>query len=265
MQKKLGLALSSGAGRGFAHIGVIKVLEKEGIEISCLSGSSIGALVAAHYALYRDINALEELAYKFTKRELFKLLDIKKPKDAFLKGIKLRKFLVENFYGEATFLDVKIPLAIATTALETGNTYPIRTGKIVDAVIASASIPGVLPPLKLEGLHLIDGGLADAVPLDLLSQMGAEVKVGVDLYTFRPVKTFKPTLGAILSRVYKLYVSRLSFLNPFWTDSATVIVKPNLDVGLETFTFGQAQTNIKLGEEAAREKLPEIIKKLRAK
>lgn len=259
MQKKLGLALGSGADRGFAHIGVIKVLKEAGIEIDCVSGSSMGALVAAHYALHKDIHKLESLALEFPKTAgVLQLIDLNNPIVSFIKGEKIREYLKNNLLGDANFSDTKIPLRIAATTLEEGNTYIFEKGSLIDAVIASSTIPGILPPFEIEGLHLIDGGLADAIPLNALDQMGALVRIGVNLYSYQAMTLPKFNAKDVVMRAYRLYLSKLSWAYHYQDDERTIMLNPQTDEGIESLTFSRARPNILAGEEVAKSVLPKI-------
>ena len=153
LKKKVGLALGSGGARGFAHIGVIKVLEENNIPIDCIAGTSIGAVAAAYYALNLNITGLEEMSLGFKKSKILSWIDLNNPAVSLVKGKKLRKFLLELF-GNKTFKDTMIPLSIGATALEDGKRVVFREGRIVDAIIASSSIPGIFPVVRHNEKHL---------------------------------------------------------------------------------------------------------------
>jgi len=259
--KKVGLALGSGADRGFAHIGVLKALEAAGIDIDAISGASMGAVVAAAYALDKDIARIEKLALEFSQIELMKMVDLNNPITSLIKGEKIKQWLIEKLYGEATFEQTQIPLAIAATALEDGSAVFIRSGRIVDAVMASATLPGIMPPQEVEGKHLIDGGLAEAVPLSILAEMGAQVRVGVDLYGYTQTLPNNFNAREVIERTYRLYLTKLSQIYYLYPKKQTVLIWPQTEEGIESLTFTHAKVNIEAGEKAAWEKM-ELIKKL---
>jgi NTE family protein len=258
MKQKLGLALGSGADRGAAHIGIIKVLLQETIDINCITGASIGSIVAAYYALNGSIAGLETLIASFSRRDYVGLIDLNIPTISLIKGNNARTFLRERIFGNATFEDCKIPCAIVATNIQDGTPYVFTSGDIVSAIIASSTIPGVLPPVEKDGFHLVDGGLAEAVPLKELDVLGADLRIGVDLYAFTSNTAMNFGAHDVLSRAYRLYLSKLSALTPQMNDTRTLILRPKTDEGIETMTFSKMAENIRAGEEETREHLPEI-------
>ncbi len=178
-----GLALGSGAARGFAHIAVIEKLIKEKVIIEEISGTSIGAIVAAYYALNLDIDSLEKKIAKLSKRQWLELIDLNNIKKSFIKGKKVKKFLHEHFFGDSTFRQTKIPLIVCATDLDKRKAHYFRSGKILDAVMASISIPGIFPPYTDK--HFIDGGIFNPVPTDVLN---CKKIIGVNINHVRPKK-----------------------------------------------------------------------------
>jgi NTE family protein len=180
-RKEIGLALGSGAVRGFALIPIIKRLEKEDIPISAISGSSVGALVGAYYALHGEIGSLFDQVKKMERKNYLKLADPNNPKRSLFKGKKIKKFLTDNYFGEKTFKDVNIPLYICATDLVRKKPVYMTRGKLVDAVMASISIPGLVPPYKIGKRRCVDGGVLDPVPIQPLLDRGMRKIVGVNL------------------------------------------------------------------------------------
>jgi NTE family protein len=179
--KQIGLALGSGAVRGYAHIPIIQRLQKEKIEIIAVSGSSIGALVGAYYALHGEVDSLLKIPTQMKKKDYLKLIDPNKPNRSLIKGEKIKKSLIDQFYGKATFKDTSIPLVVCTTDPIKRESVYFNKGKISDAVMASISIPGIFPPYKI-GDHLyMDGGVLDPVPVKPLMDMDIKKIVGVNL------------------------------------------------------------------------------------
>ncbi|NOR15824.1 MAG: hypothetical protein GQ544_08975 [Candidatus Aminicenantes bacterium] len=182
--KKIGLALGSGAVRGFAILPIIQRLQKEGIEISAVSGSSIGALIGAYYALNAEVDSFLETYKAFRKKDFLKLTDINNPKLSLIKGKKLKAFLTDRFFGNRTFADTKIPLVICTTDLIERKSIYHTKGKIVDAVMASISLPGVFPPYRRNRKLYVDGGVLDPVPVSVLFEMNMHKIIAVNLTRF---------------------------------------------------------------------------------
>lgn len=177
----VGLALSSGAALGLAHIGVIKVLEREKIPIDFIAGSSVGALIGAFWASGIDANGLEKMALYFRKKiALLNLADFSAfPLWGFLRGGNLTKFLKNNL-GRKTFHDTNIPIKITACKLRARELVVLDEGSLVDAVRASCSIPALFEPYRKQEDYLIDGGILDPVPVDVLAKLGASKIIAVN-------------------------------------------------------------------------------------
>lgn len=176
---KIGLALGSGAARGYAHIGVLKVLEREGIPIDFIAGSSMGSMIGSIYANRTDLEMLQLLA-KHLKRK--KWLDFTFPKKGFLMGKRVQE-IVRLLTHRKRIEELAIPMAIVATDLETGKPYIFREGPTDIAVRASISIPGIFEPVHWNGKYLVDGGVIDRVPISTVREMGADIVIGVDVLT----------------------------------------------------------------------------------
>ena len=173
-KKKVGLVLGSGAARGLAHIGVIKALEEDNVSIDMIAGTSIGALVGACYAKKGEIADFEEVVLNMDWKRLLQLAD---PNLAFMlkgfvQGEKVKE-LLKTILGDIEFKDLKIPLAVVATDVNTGEEVIIKEGSVVEAVRASISIPVIFTPVKFKDRFLIDGGLVNPVPVGVAKRMGA--------------------------------------------------------------------------------------------
>ncbi len=259
--KKLGLALSSGGARGYAHIGVIKVLQKNNIPIEYVAGTSMGAVVAAYYALFLDMSGIEKIILNFKKRDMLKIIDFNDPRVSIVKGIKAKAFL-KNIFGEKTFADTKIPLKLGATSLQDGSKVIFSSGKIVDAIMASGAFPGVFPPIKYNGKDLVDGGLSDATPVDMVREMGAEVIIAVDLFSLEYYKNRNyNNMGEVLVRTYEIIMSKLSNYKIKEYGKNIIVLKPKTGSRMQTFSFYNAQ-NIMAGAIEAEKNLSKIKKLL---
>ena len=178
---KIGLALGSGGWRGLAHIGVLKVLEKNGISIDYITGSSIGALVGGLYAYYGNIGELEKIVDNIGYLDMFHALSDPRAELGLLKGNKFVAFL-ENYLRGAKIEDLKIPFKAATTDILTGETVYLDGGNLATAIRASISIPIVLAPVDINGKRLVDGGNSTPIPTEEVRRMGADIVIGVNLY-----------------------------------------------------------------------------------
>src|SRR3972149_9510515 len=179
--KKVGLALGSGGWRGLAHIGVIKVLEKNGISIDYITGSSVGALVGGLYAYYGNIVELENIVQSIGYLDMFHALSDPKAELGLIKGNKFVAFL-EGYLKGAKNDDLKIPFKAATTDILTGETVYLDKGNLATAIRASISVPLVLAPVDIDGKKLVDGGNSTPVHTEEGRRMGADVVIGVNLY-----------------------------------------------------------------------------------
>ena len=179
-RKKIGLALGGGAARGLAHIGVLEVLQKEGIPIDMVAGTSAGAIVGALYAQGKDSNEIRSLALEFGSRKLAHFVDPYLPKSGFIRGKKIQDLLV-SYIGRIGFSDMKIPFACVATDVETGEEVVIDQGSVPEAVRASISIPGVFSVARWADRYLVDGGVVNPVPVNVLKGMGANFVIAVNV------------------------------------------------------------------------------------
>ena len=174
---KVGLALSGGACRGAAHIGAIAALEQHQIQPSMISGTSIGALVAAFYAFGKTPEQMLEIAHQMG------WLDMTRPslsKMGLLSNQSLRK-LIEKHLGQVTMQDAPIPLAFIATNLISGEKVVLDSGSVADNLMATTCVPGLMAPVEINGRLLVDGGLLENLPLSPLQNMGAEALLAIDL------------------------------------------------------------------------------------
>lgn len=175
---RFGLVLGSGAARGWAHIGVIRVLQEAGFKPDIVCGTSIGSLVAAAYAMGR-LDNLEDWVRGLSWQDVVGFLDISL-NGGLIKGTKLIEFLRSNF--EANDIEaLDMPYGAVATDLQTGREIWLQKGSVFDAVRASIALPGLFTPARHDGRFVIDGGLVNPVPVSLARAMGADVVVAVDL------------------------------------------------------------------------------------
>ena len=181
MNKSLtvGIALGSGAARGWAHIGVLQALRDMGIEPKVIAGCSAGSMVGASYAAGK-IDELEAWVQTLGWREVFSFLDVHL-NGGLIQGRKLFQFFQE-YMADLTFDDLAIPVGILATDLETGREVWLRKGPLATAIRASISLPGLFTPYRTpNGRFLVDGGLVNPVPVTLCKALGADVVIGVNL------------------------------------------------------------------------------------
>lgn len=174
----IGLALGGGGVRGFAHIGVLQVLEDAGIPIDMVSGTSVGSVIGAFYCAGVPLQMVEEIALDVN---WWRLARPTLSRDGFLSFAPLEKWL-EAQLGSLHFEDLSIPLAITATDMETGETVIFDSGPLAPAVRASCSVPGIVTPTRHEGRILCDGAVSDNLPCDVIVRMGADYVIGVDVF-----------------------------------------------------------------------------------
>lgn len=176
---KIGLALGSGGIRGLAHIGVLRVLEDAGIPIDYIAGSSIGAWIGARYAMNRDLETLEHETLGYKKEKMLSFLE-PSFKGGFIKGEKLDA-LLRQWLGDTTFEELEIPLTVVAVDLKTGEEVHLDSGELTPAVQASMSIPLIFRPRILGEYVLVDGGIRNPLPADVVRAMGADIVIAVHL------------------------------------------------------------------------------------
>jgi len=250
---RIGLAFGAGGARGFAHIGVLEVLEKEGIHVNILAGSSMGSLVASLYACDFTPEMMEKLATHLKRKHW---IDLTMPGMGFVVGEKVRE-LVKLLTKGKKIEEVKYPLAIVATDLNRGERVVFREGLICEAVRASVSIPGVFVPYQIGDRLLVDGGVIDRVPIEIVKEMGADLVIGVDVGPFSKVmqvRTFfdviTQTIDVMEREIFKYRVLH-----------ADVMIRP--DVGHYSSTaFTNIEEIIEAGRIAAQEAIPSIKEKI---
>ncbi|MHA1678169.1 MAG: patatin-like phospholipase family protein [Promethearchaeota archaeon] len=255
---RVGLALGSGGAAGFAHIGVIKVLIENDIPIDFVAGSSAGAIVGAYYSLYKEVNSLEKLIIGMTKRQIISLFGLNSWRRSLISNDKFKKFLLEIFENKS-FSDLKIPLAVTAVDLETSEEVVFRKGSLIDAIMASISVPGIFPIRRVNKKLLVDGGVLNPLPINIVKDMGADIVIGVDLSypdniklsSFNPLIILGRTIDILMKQSMKLRNHNLK---------NTFIIRPEFHGNLHSFHIFNAKEYIKIGEKAARKRLPEIKK-----
>ncbi len=176
---KLALALGGGAGLGWTHIGVIHELQRRGVEVMAVSGTSIGAIAAVCLAAHR-LHVLEEMARAANMREVVRFLDLDPRKSSMLGGRTIRNRLKLHF-GHNRFEDLFIPCAVVAADLLSGAEVVIRRGPIVEALRASIAIPGIFPPVKRDGQILVDGGAVAPVPVRAVRMLSDAPVLAINL------------------------------------------------------------------------------------
>ncbi|PKP55495.1 patatin [Candidatus Atribacteria bacterium HGW-Atribacteria-1] len=283
---KVGLALGGGGARGLAHIGVLKVLEKENIPIDLITGTSMGAIIGAAYALEKRIIDLEKIAEKYSKLSEFNIdlsfgekerkdkpFFLKKMSDFLKKGYILnlelrRKYLndgteikkiIRELVDDKTFEDTKIPFAAIAADLVKGEKLVINRGKLFDALLASASIPGMFPPVILDKKILVDGGIVDVVPIEAAQSLGANFVIGVNVGQTIKKRVEFDNAVEIFFRSDSITSAELRKLQLSFAD---VVITPKVG-RFHWSDFSKPEQCIREGEIAAQNVISEIKEKLK--
>ena len=252
---RLGLALGGGAARGFAHIGVIQVLEEAGIRPDLVAGTSAGSLVAAMYASGKTGAEMAALALAMDEGAI---TDWAFPSRGMIRGEALARYVREQTGGR-TIEQMKLPLGIVATHLDSGAAVLFQRGDTGAAVRASSAVPAVFQPVKIGSAEYVDGGLVSPVPVRFARQMGAELVLAVDISS--------PPDGNPTSDVMKMLLQTFAIMgrsiNQFELRDADVVLRPML-TGISSADFGARQKAIQAGREVALRQLPELRARIAA-
>ena len=309
LKKKTALVLGSGGARGLAHIGVIKALKENQIPIEIISGTSIGAFVGGLYAYGMDADSIEDIVCKIDKLMVAKFLIPKLFSPGFIDSKKVADY-IESFTGKKKIEDLDISFASVATNLITGEQVVFRKGLLVDAIMASISIPAIFEPANINAQYLVDGGLSNPLPISVAMDMKASkiVAVNVSPHPKRIAKKIKPQktdealqtikkLPSIVSGLVNDYLwttdkneepdkkspdleiksNSPNLFNAFFQTFAIsthnlmsqqlrfaqpdVLISPKVE-DFDMLEFYKAEEIIKIGYDAAKKSIPEILAKI---
>jgi NTE family protein len=251
---KIGLALGGGAARGFAHVGVIKALENQGIFADIIVGTSAGAVVGALYAAGNNGFELQKLAHKLDES---KISDWSMPDRGVLKGEALQLF-INDAVAQRPMEGMKKPFAAVATDLHSGESITFRTGNTGMAVRASATVPGVFQPVTINGREYVDGGLTSLIPVRAARQMGSDVVIAIDISARPADKQVRGTLEILLQTVTIMGQS----LSRYELKEADIVIRPQVG-GVGSADFQARHDAILEGEKAVQLALPQIREMLK--
>jgi NTE family protein len=287
---KIGVALGGGGARGLAHLGVLHALDLEGIPIDLIAGTSMGAIVGGVYALEPQGDRAFEHFQRYLESEEFQktnpefLHEYIKPS---LEGIfhRFTTFIrrgyfytqsltrkapisEESFSENINFLigpvmieETRIPLAVVALDLKTGREVVLKQGSLRKAVGASSAIPGILPPVEIDGQQLVDGGWIDRVPVAPLRQMGADLIIAVDVAEeLQDTSSLETGLDIVL-RTYDICQHALCEMQ---LREADVVLRPDV-AGIHWSDFGHLQECLQAGEKVVADQIEEIRTKIKSR
>jgi NTE family protein len=264
-RRTIGIALGAGAARGFAHIGVLATLDAAGIPVDCLSGSSIGGIIALLYAMSGSAQGAYDLARRtIGSNKLIRDVSII-PRASLIRGLKVRRS-AERITGGKTFTDLTRPAFAVAADLITGRRAILDRGPIHSALVATAAIPGVLPPIKSGGAWLVDGALVTRVPVDLLDRWRCGLKIAVNVDTDASAED--PSVHAKLRRSLERPFSLTTIIARTWellgisqgvaeSKTADIVINP-LMPSQSGYDFDAIDSLVAAGKLAAEQVLPDI-------
>ena len=245
----IGLALGGGAARGFAHIGVIQVLEEAGIRPDLVIGTSAGSLVAALYASGKSSTELVSLAQSMDEGAI---TDWSFPGRGLIRGEALARFVREHTGGKR-IEQMRLPLGIVATDLDSGHGIVFRVGDTGVAVRASSAVPAVFQPVRIGSREFVDGGLVAPVPVRYARQMGAQLVIAVDIS--------EAPDGAATGDLMRMLLQTFSIMgrsiNQFELAQADIVLRPKL-AGVSGADFAARMRSVQAGRDVAQAMLPEL-------
>ena len=256
---RIGLALGGGAARGFAHIGVIKALESQGVAVDVVVGTSAGSVVGAMYAAGNNGFALQKMALDMDEATISDWsLPFFAKTSGVLKGEALQAY-VNKMVLQVPIEKLRKPFGAVATDLNTGLPILFRRGNTGLAVRASSAVPGLFQPVKINDRQYVDGGLVSPVPVRFVREMGADLVIAVNISTQADVQAATSSLDVLMQTFTIMGQS----LNYFELKAADVVIKPELP-GMKGNDFAGRSLAILAGERAAMALMPEIKQKIRA-
>lgn len=246
---RVALVLGAGASRGFAHIGVLKILEANKIPVHMIIGTSAGSFVGSLYAYNNDAFQLQKLSFAIEKGDI---ADLTLPDNGFIKGERLEEFINKSLQN-TPMEKLKIPFYAVAADIQSGKEVVFASGNTGTAVRASCSIPGVFRPVKIADRMYVDGGVVSPVAVDAARRLGADIIIAVDISSNVEVALPEGTIDTLLQAINIMY-SKLSAVQ---LSKADVVIKPAVG-NIASSDFSKRHEAVLEGEKAAIEALPKI-------
>lgn len=260
MAKKIGLALGSGAARGFAHIGVLQVLEENKIPIDYIAGTSIGAVIGGIYACGTDLDMLARVGMQLDEKDY---KDVVFPRYGFLRGDKFQT-LIQLFTKRKTFDQLQMPFKCVATNLLNGEKVVLESGMVDAAIRASMAVPMLFEPIFWdENTLLVDGATVERIPMQTVRDMGADIVIGVDVgYRGEYMGDNLPN-NAVGFALMAADIQGWA-LSSLQEKQADILIVPKV-IDISPTSFKDVELAINLGKEAAQEALPAIQKAMKSR
>ena len=286
---KIGLVLAGGGALGMAHVGVLKVLEENRVPIAYVAGTSMGSIIGAAFATGQRVDAMEQLLIESNWDEIFSdsvnrdelsyrskagrnreiygdtKISVKNGKlitpFGVVQGQRLLPVLQRLYENgppsPADFNEFRIPLRVVAADIETGQAVVVSKGDVATAVRASMSVPGVFAPVEIDGRLLVDGGITNNLPMDVVREMGASRLIVVELNADLQKRDSLSSPLAIGGQIISILLAQNSAIQKKTLTKEDILIEPNL-TGYTAVDFGKAKELIALGEEAARRLIPQL-------
>lgn len=259
-KKKLGFALGAGGSRGVAHIGFLQAMEEAELRPDYITGCSMGSIVGSAYASGMTIEQMKTAVHKL------RLLDLIAPtgkRGGLFETKKVRKLLT-RYIGDIEFSDLKIPFRCIAVDMISQQVVEFSEGKLLDAVIASSSIPSIFCPMEKDGMRLIDGGILERVPYPQVKNMGADIVVAVDVLGNLSTKEKCPnTLGVLLETIDIMDNYRTKIRKDANEDLYDFWIEPDLG-SMNQYLLKEVKKAYEKGYKIGKEYAPKIKKALKA-
>lgn len=246
---KIALVLGAGASRGFAHIGVLKVLESNKIPIHIIVGTSAGSFVGSLYAYGYNAFQLQKMSFSIERGDI---IDLTIPDNGFIKGEKLEEYVNEKL-NNTPIEKLRIPFYAVATDIQNGQEVVFGKGNTGTAVRASCSIPGIFQPVKISDRIYIDGGVVSPVAVDAARRLGADFVIAVDISSDVESRPPEGTIETILQSINIMY-SKLSSIQ---LSKADIVIRPKVGY-IGSSDFSKRHEAVLEGEKATIEALPDI-------
>lgn len=276
---EIGLALGSGGVKGNAHLGVLKVLQENSFEIKAIAGTSAGGLIGAVYLSGYSPEEIQKILESVDQSDLFKHGDEEQPS---MMGLEGMHNLLLDLIGEKTFEDLEIPFAVTAVDIKNGKAVVIKNGSLVEAVMATIAIPGVFPAKEINGQLLVDGGIYNPVPVDVvrklvprlpivavpLSSMPEEEDLLPDSNIFGDSPVLKRITRFRFAKALSVFLRSMDISTRLMTEMRLQVDKPDVIIRPDVYDISaldkvNISEVIKLGEDATNEVLPELLKAVR--
>ncbi len=246
---KIAVVLGAGAARGFAHIGVLKVLEAQKIPIHMIVGTSAGSFVGSLYAYGYDAYKLQVMSFGIEKDDV---VDLMIPDNGFIRGEKLEAYINRQVKGIA-IEKFRTPFYAVATDIQNGREMVFGSGNAGRAVRASCSVPGVFRPVTISGRTYVDGGVVSPLAVDVARRYGADVVIAVDISSALGGAAPQSTLDTILQSIDIMYAK----ISAIQTTRADVVIRPKVG-RIGASDFSKRHEAVLEGEKAAQDALPAI-------